>query len=319
MKKTTVRFTGAVAGLALVGLTACGGGDSTETENGSDGGPTTIRVANLPVAATMVLTVAAEQGFLEDHGIDAEITESSELATFIPALGNQYDIVMTTPTDFLSAATRGFDIVSTGNGWADGAGLISADAKTIEDLAGKKIATNSLTGLQYAMLEDTLEQHGVEGFELIPVPFAAQPDQLIAGQVDAAVVPEPWVSQLLQDPAYTRVFTPIEEATGQQGTLTGWFSTTREFADDNPEAIEGWQAALTEAIEWIQANEADFRALLERELDLQPDIAAIVTLPGYKPEITADDLGVYLGPLVRQEQLEASAEDLDLSQYVLGG
>lgn len=315
MKKTTAGIVTATAALALASLTAC----STPTpapEPGGEGELTVIRVANLPVAATMILNVADEKGFLEDHGIDVEITESGELATFIPALGSQYDIVMTTPTDFLAAATRGFDIIATAGGWADGAGVYSKDATTIAELEGKKIATNSLTGLQYAALLDSLEQEGVEGYELIQVPFAAQPDQLFAGQVDAATVPEPFASAIAAE-GYTRLFTPIETATGEEAALTGWYSTSSVFADANPEAMEGWEAAFADAVDWIEANPEDYRAFLEEKLALDPEVAEAITLPTYQAKVTADTLSTYLGFLVRQEQLDAAVEDLDLSQYVL--
>ncbi len=315
MKKTTAGIVAATAALALVGLTAC---STPAPEPAPDGEVelTVIRVANLPVAATMILNVADEQGFLEDHGIDAEITESGELATFIPALGTQYDIVMTTPTDFLASATRGFDIVATAGGWADGAGVYSKVASSIEELAGLKIATNSLAGLQYAALLDSLEQEGVEGVELIQVPFAAQPDQLFAGQVDAATVPEPFASAIEAE-GYTRLFTPIEIATGEDAALTGWYSTSRVFADANPEALEGWNAAFEDAVDWIEANPEEYRAFVQDKLGLDPEVAEAITLPTYQKSVTADTLEMYLGFLVRQAQLDAAVEDLDLSQYVL--
>jgi NitT/TauT family transport system substrate-binding protein len=313
MKKITVGAFAATVAIALAGLTGCAAEPAPAPEAGE---LTTVRVANLPVAATMILNVAVEQGFLEENGIDAQVTESSELGTFIPALGNQYDIVMTTPSDFLAAATKGFDLVSTAGGWADGAGTYSKVASSIEELAGLRLATNSLAGLQYAMLQDSLAQAGVEGFELVQVPFAAQPDQLIAGQVDAATVPEPFASALEAE-GYTRLFTPIEEATGEKNALTGWFSTSREFADANPEVLEGWAAAFESAVDWIEGNPDDFRAFVQEQLELDPAVAEAMTMPTYKKQITAEILSVYLGPLVRQGQLEESAEDLDLSAYVL--
>src|SRR5690554_3209838 len=111
MNKTIRGMVAATAVIALASVTACAADPGTEVEGNGDE-LTVVRVANLPVAATMILNVADQKGFLERNGIKAEITESSELGTFIPALGNQYDIVMTTPTDFLSASTKGFDLVS---------------------------------------------------------------------------------------------------------------------------------------------------------------------------------------------------------------
>lgn len=315
MKRTTAGIVAATAAIALASLTACAA-PSPAPEGGDDDALTVVRVANLPVAATMILNVAYEKGFLEDHGIDAQITESGELATFIPALGSQYDVVMTTPTDFLAAATRGFDIVATAGGWADGAGLYSKTATSIDELAGLKVATNSLTGLQYAALLDSLEQNGVEGVELIQVPFAAQPDQLFAGQVDAATVPEPFASAIEAE-GYTRLFTPIEVATGEEAALTGWYSTSSAFAEAHPEAMEGWNAAFEDAVDWIEGNPEEFRAFVKEKLALDDDVAAAITLPTYQKRVTADTLSLYIGFLVRQDQLDQAVEDLDLAQFVL--
>lgn len=311
MKKTTATIAAATAALAMATLSAC----TTPAPPAEDGELTTIRIATLNVAATMVLPVMIEQGFLEDHGIEAEVT-LGELSTFIPALGSQYDIVMTTPTDFLTSATAGFDIITSAGGWADGAGVYSKVASTIEELAGKKIATNSLAGLQYSMLVDSLEQNGIDGYELIQVPFASQPDQLIAEQVDAATVPEPFASALEAE-GFTRIFTPIEEATGQAEALTGWFSTSRAFADANPEVLAEWEAAFAEAVDWIEANPEEFRAFVEEQLELDPAVAAAITLPTFTEKVTPDLLSIYLGPLVRQGILDEAVNELDLSEFVL--
>lgn len=311
MKNRLLCLTAAVV-VGSAALTGCGGDDDTTK---TDDGLSIVRVANLPVAATMLVAIADEQGYFEDNGIKVEVTNSSELATFIPALDKQYDVVMTTPSDFLASGAKGFDIAVLGGAWADGAGVYSKDAASIDDLAGKKIATNSLTGLQYAMLQDSLETAGVEA-ELVQVPFASQPDQAKAGQVDAATVPEPFASSLAEA-GFTRVFTPIEEATGETDALTGWYSTTRDFADANPEVVEGWDEAMGSAIEWIDENNADYRALLVDELELDQATAEAIEMPTWTVDVSAEQLAVYIGPLVRQGQLDDNAEDLDLSTFVL--
>jgi NitT/TauT family transport system substrate-binding protein len=306
-----------VAALAVgaTALVACGSSSNSNSATTGADGLTVVRVANLPAAATQLLQVADEQGFLKANGIKAEITQSSELSTFIPALGKQYDVVMTTPSDFLASATKGFDIGVLGGAWADGAGVYSKTAKSIADLAGKKIATNSLAGLQYAMLADSLATAKVTA-QLVQVPFASQPDQLKAGQVDAATVPEPWASALAEA-GYTRIFTPIEQATGEKNALTGWFSTTKAFASAHPAVVTGWRAAMTSAIDWVGKNDAKFREMLTTNLKLDAKTAADLQMPTFTAVPTADNLKVYVGPLVRQKQLDAAAEKLDLSTYIV--
>jgi NitT/TauT family transport system substrate-binding protein len=317
--RTVTRLLALTLATSLATLSACGSDDASE----GVGGATSVRVATLPAVTPMILDVAQQEGFFEDNGLDVEITQSTDLGTFIPALGRQYDVVMSTPSDFLAAADRGFDVKALPGAFVaevdgfDDPGVVSSGAASIEELEGKKIGTNSLTGLQYISLVKSLDDAGVEA-ELVQVPFPSMVDQLTKGQVDAVAVAEPWRSQLLQDSANKSLFVPPLQALGLDSAPTAWYTTSGEWLGDHEDFTARWEKSMSAAMDWIAdpANEDAFRQILVDKLKLAPEQAALVELPAYQLELSSDDLDAYVDLLAGADQFEGGGDDLDTADLI---
>ena len=74
----------------------------------------------------------------------------------------------------------------------------SSSIQTPADLAGKTIAVNALKGVGEVMIKAALEKSGVDpnSIKLLAVPFPTMRSALANGQVDAAWMAEPFMSQM---------------------------------------------------------------------------------------------------------------------------
>lgn len=309
-----------VAALGLI-ISACGGGGASTSPSGpSQQTLIPVRVVNVPVAATEVLAVAQQEGFFKNHGLDVTVTDSNNIATFIPGLGKQWDIVMATPTDFLNGILHGYDLVAIPQAWEDAASLIAPkDITSPSGLSGKKIGVPSLAGLQYGMVSYSLQKLGVNNAQLTVIPFPNQPAALNAGQINAADVPEPYASLALENSDYKVLFNPTKIATGESGPLTGWYATSKTYANQNPQVIKNWEAAIGEAMAWIPGHSQAYRQILVQALKIEPALANRIELPPYELHVKVSQLKAFETPLVATQQVAAAINNVSLSDHLLGG
>ena len=168
-------------------------------------------------------------------------------------------------------------------------------------LRGKAIAVPSLTGLITDALIYLLKRDGVNRDEvkLVQTPFPTMGDQLQAGHVDAAIATIPFFTAIA-----ARGFTvhddviveAVKDASG--GTvdtaITSVWTTSGKFAREHPETIAAWRKSLTEAIDFLNANNSEARALTESWLHIPAGVIARSPLPEWTVEITPDDLAPYI-------------------------
>jgi len=274
-----VKVTKLLAGFAsmvLVGaLAACGGDDdssgSPDPSSASGGELTKVRLAFTPGATTLQVHLAQTRGIFEKHGLDVEATEGLDLPTWMAGLDKQWDVAMETPGVFVSGANK-LDLVVlagaqvTTEGSLQSNPLITRDPDIKEpiDLVGKKVGVATLTGSTPTSLNYLVTQAGGDfsKVDLVQVGFDQAGDQLKAGAVDAVVSSIPFADVILQDPANKALWDPQDRALrmidpDQAVMASILFTSTRKWADANPEAAQAFQDALAESGEWMDANEAD--------------------------------------------------------------
>ncbi|MEX2421363.1 MAG: ABC transporter substrate-binding protein, partial [Actinomycetota bacterium] len=206
--------------LALL-LVACAGGEEAEPE--ADPSPDTeapeedpaaaedpvqLRIAYVPATTGLVLHIAQEEGFFQEHGIEAELTEAQNISEIIPTLGQQFEISLGTSTDLIRAGDAGLDVVQiTGNTISTEdnpfARMIAREDSGIEslaDLEGARVASPTTSGVINMGMLYGAQQEGVDPdtIEVIQVPPPNHPDQLMSGQVDVVQALEPFATSLLE-------------------------------------------------------------------------------------------------------------------------
>jgi NitT/TauT family transport system substrate-binding protein len=140
------------------------------------------------------------------------------------------------------------------------------------DFANKKIATPQLGNTQDVALRAWLKKNGLNAKEqggnvtVLPTSNADTLTLFKKGDIDGAWVPEPWGTRLIQE-AEGKVY--LDERTLWPG---GDFVTTHlivraKYLEDHPSVVQRLVQAHVEVTEYIQANPAEAKALLNRSIE----------------------------------------------------
>lgn len=123
---------------------------------------------------------------------------------------------------------------------------------TVADLKGKKVAFEEGTTSDI-LLTYALEQNGMTKADITPVPMPAADAgaAAIAGQVDAAVTYEPYISAALSQGKGYRI---IYSAAEKPGLISDVFVFPAKVLAEKPEAVKAMLLAWQDAYDFLQAN-----------------------------------------------------------------
>lgn len=301
MKKSIAAV--AFAAIAVLALSACtdtgASPSSAPTDAEASGDLTTVRVAALPIAETGALWGAIDAGIFEEHGLELEIVPAQGGAQAIPALlsgdiqfaigqpfgpfrADLQDLGVAVISNYASSLPEGKDV---------NAVVALADSGIVRaaDLAGKRVAVNSLGAAGDLTIMKAVQDDGGDPstIEFVEVAFPDAQAQLEAGNIDAAWVPDPFMS-IIVGAGGTLVMHPYQVTIPGLPLLVN--ITTQELIDSDPELVKSYSAAMTEALEWATANEDGVRAAIASNLKLSEEAVAGITLPQFTPELNVDDL-----------------------------
>ncbi|PRI11205.1 ABC transporter substrate-binding protein [Leucobacter massiliensis] len=311
----------AAAALALAGCTDSGASDPAATGSAGDSGGELrqVRVASLPISDQIALQVGIDEGIFEKHGLEVEVVPSQGGAQAIPALmsgdiqfaiGQPFgpfraglqDLGVTVISNFSSSLPTGKDVNAV-------VALADSGIERPADLAGKKVAVNSLGAAGDLTIKAAVDADGGDSstIEFVEVAFPDAEAQLEAGNIDAAWVPDPFMSKIGAEG--TIVMHPYQEVLPGLTVLTN--ITTDELIEKDPELVKDYAAAVAEALEFTQNNDDAARAAIVKHLEIPEEVAAGITLPTFDPELDIEqidelaDLAVKYGSLDTKPDIEA--------------
>lgn len=299
----------AVAGLAL---TACSSGSPSVTGEGSEAGSpvaegelTQVTVGLVPLAASIAVEYGIQEGIFAEHGLEVEIALANAGAAMLPAVSNgQMDFGVGNPLSVLTAVDQGLDMkivagyCNSADEGEDTSGVVTRVDAGIEDygdLAGRTTSINALRTLGDLTLMDLAEQGGSDPADVrfAEMPFQDMPAQLEQGNTDAIWIPEPFLTTALEDPDNELLGYSFRDSIEGMPTMVTFTSGT--FAEENPETVEQFQAAITEALAATDENNDEAKKLLPEFMNLPEEAAMALKL---------DELGGE----IREEQLQAIGE-----------
>ena len=291
---------GAAAILALSGCTDSGAAPtSAATDDAGSGEVRSVRVAALPIAETGALWAAIDEGIFEDHGIEVEVVPAQGGAQAIPALlSGDIQFAIGQPFGPFRADVQDLGVVIIGD-YADSlaegkdvnavVSLADSGITGPADLAGKRVSVNSLGAAGDVTIMKAVEDAGGDPstIEFVEVAFPDAQAQLEAGNIDAAWVPDPFMSRIV-DGGGNLVVHPYQATIPGLTVLTTF--TTQELMDSDSELVSDFAAAMAEALDWATANEDAVRAAISTNMEIPEEAAAGITLPTFTSEITVSDL-----------------------------
>ncbi len=249
-----------------------------------------LKIALIPVLDTLPVHIAQKQGLFEKHGVKVELIpvgsapERDQLISAAQADGMVNEVLSTlfynkdeikvVTVRYARAATEKiplFRILTAKN-----SGILSPN-----DLKGVEIGISEGTIIEY-LTDRLLEKAGIPAEEIktVPVPkIDVRLSLLSSGELKAAMLPEPFATLAIQQNAVAVIDdTLLPELSFSTITFR------KEVVDKNPQAVQGFLAAIEEAVSAINANPDQWNSLMT-ELKLVPaPIAGSFSVP---PFITA--------------------------------
>lgn len=277
MKKFTVSAIAAIGAAGLL-LTGCSGGSLSGEEGGGESGGgsedlTPITVGLLQIAPASVVQLGIDEGVFEEHGLDVDVQLGQGGAALLPAVqSGDIQFAVGNPQSVLTAASQGLDMRIIANYSRNyenpedteenaPSGLVVQEDSGIEsysDLEGKTVAVNTLQTQGHLATMEMVEQDGGDPskVEFTEIAFPDQQAQLEQGNIDAAWIPEPFISGAKATDGIVQLGDPLRVIDGLPTMVT---FTSGDFAEADPETTAAFRDAITEAAEMAMADDELYR------------------------------------------------------------
>jgi len=319
-----------LAGAAILslGLVGCGGGtlsgsgktEGTQTDASGDGSLTKITVGILPIAPSVAVQQGVDNGIFEKHGLDVELSTSNAGAAMLPAVSTgELAIAVGNPLSVMTAADKGLDMkIATGYSASKSSGedvngvVVRKDSgiKSWKDLAGKTTSVNALRTQGDLTIMESAEMDGADPQELkfSEMPFPDMEAQLDRGNVDAVWLPEPFLSRALADKDNQLIGYPNQKAITGLPTMVTF--TSGKFAEENPEVVADWKAAMAEVLTAAEKDPDAARALLPSFMKMDAKVADGLLMETWNAETPLPQL-TELGTLAAKFGFLEKAPDMN--------
>lgn len=257
------KFTALTATFAAAALLAACGGEDPADDNGDDDEPVQISFGTGNWVGYGPWHIAEDQGYFEENGLEVEQTvfgASDRIAAFASgdldvanfAVHSAY-LLQQQGVEFQLIALLDYSLE------ADGV-LAGPGIDGPEDLEGMDVAYEPASASEI-MMAATLEQGGLtlDDVNAVPLSAADAASAVIAGQVDAAVTYEPYISpSIAEDPELSAVFTGAD----MPGIVSDILVVRDDFIEENPEAVEGLLQSWGDSIDYFEQNEEEARGII---------------------------------------------------------
>ncbi len=232
-------------------------------------------VLALPLHPTSVLAfVALDQGYFEARGLDVQVETypSGKRALQEGLFSGRADIAWSHEVPLALAGFERSDFaVIAAELWADNVNRIIArqdrGIETPTDLRGKRIATQQASAVHY-FLHLFLLRHGMteDDISLTFLPPEALPEALVAGDIDAFSMREPFVSEAASRLGENAIVFE-EPGIAEQAQVV---VARRVTLDENPQVARKILEALLDAEAFVARNPGRSAIISARFLDTAP-------------------------------------------------
>jgi NitT/TauT family transport system substrate-binding protein len=296
---------------------ACGSGGADEP---SASGPVKLKIGVIPIVDVAPIYLGIKQGFFSEQGLDVSLETAQGGAAIVPGVvSGQFQFGFSNATSLLLAGSKGLPlkvvsagVASTGVKGKDfGAVIVKAGSpiKTAADLAGKRVAVNTLKNINTTTVNHVVKEAGGDPSKIQYVELAF-PDIVAAvakGDVDAGQVVEPFLTiatgqgdrQIVSNYAGT-----------DPDLVVGMYFTSQEYAAKNPKTVTGFTAAMNKSLEYASAHSDEARAILTTYTKIDPTVQKNLVLPKWPTAIDRDSVQL-LADLATQDGLITKAPALD--------
>lgn len=162
----------------------------------------------------------------------------------------------------ISGATNGGAVLLAGE---------NTGIKNVKDLDGKKVAVPSLGNTQHILLLDLLDQNGLKTVsdggtvDVIASSNADVANLMMKGEVDAALVPEPWGSKITQD-SDAEIILEYDEIEDNGDYSTAVVIVNKEYMEEHEDIVAKFLEAHIDATEYIVKEPDQAGKIMNKQL-----------------------------------------------------
>ncbi|WP_030542699.1 ABC transporter substrate-binding protein [Streptomyces albus] len=310
-----------IAAATAVALAGCGSSASSDggAETG-EGGTAQVKVGVIPILDVAPLYLGEKKGFFKERGIELTLESGQGGAVIVPGVvSGQFQFGFSNVTSLMVAHSQGVPIQSVANGVAstgkDGADFggvaVAKDSgiKSAKDLAGKKVAVNTLKNISDTAVRQSVREAGGDpkDIEFTELAFDQMPAALSEGRVEAALLVEPALSIAKAQGARVIASSFVDAAPDL--TVATYF-TSDKTAREHPELVKKFTEAMNESLRYADEHPDEVREILGSYTKIDAKLAESLTLPRW-PTGTNRESIEKLAELGRKDGVFTKTPDLD--------
>ena len=249
-------------------------------------------VGAVPAADTVGLYIAQQEGFFAAEGLHLKIIPVTSSATAISdQLAGRYDVTIGNYVSYILAETQGarLHILAEASLMQPRAQevltLPGSPIKTIADLKGKRIGVNVLDNIGTLLVSSVLADNAMTASQVhfVAIPFPKMADAMKAHQVDAAWLPEPFISAAQVGIGAEELFDADRGAT--QNLPIGGYVVTQAWAKKYPRTAAAFDRAIAKAQTIADTNRAAVERALIAYTGVSRMIASVMAIDSYPPRV----------------------------------
>lgn len=315
--------------LLLAVASGCGllSGEDQSADTGGNGQveKSKLRVGAMPIIDSAPVHIALQEGYFQQEGLDVELVSIAGASAGVPALvSDDLQFTYGAWVPYFQAQARGVaDLALVADCYQTGSGMFMIMVKAGSpitkpaDLVGKKIATNTFQTITDLLAKSVLTTNGVDpsSVNFVEVPFPDMQARLQDGQIDAAIMLEPFVTKSQREIGAVPLLDTSAGPT-KEFPISG-FAATAKFVKDNPKTTDAFRRAIAKAAELAAKREVVEKAV-QRYAKIDADTASLVKMGSFPTSMDPSrlqrgaDLMLEYGML--QQRMDVSAMILESVQ-----
>jgi len=259
-----------LAGIGVIFLAIAVGIASDLTKDSSENH---LRVAFFPNIGHAIPIVGMERGTFEGNLGNATSVEpklfDSGPQVIEAMFAKSIDLAYVGPGPAINGflKSENHDIVILSGAASGGASFIvhpNSQVTSVEDFEGKRIAAPQIGNTQDVSLRNYLSENGLKPYDkggsviVLNIPNPDIYTLFTKGEIDAAWVPEPWATILVEELDGKRLF--FEEELWPENKFASVLLIGRqEYVEANSEVVEKWLESHKQTATWINNNPKETR------------------------------------------------------------
>ena len=225
-------------------VTACGGGEQEETSVQE-----TMTIAAMPSIDKVPIIVGMEQGYFEDHGLTVTLENFQSPTDRNAALqAGEVDGVMSDMVADVLYLAAGMDMKMTSLIQTDFAIIASTNSgiTSLDDITG-----NHTNGIALNCLMEYIADEAGEAQKVMVPDVMTRIEQVLSGDLDLAVVPEPY-GAMAEARGAVRI-----GSSNDLGIYAAVMLFPEEYIENHGEAVSAFYRGYADAVEYLQNNGID--------------------------------------------------------------